>query len=225
MTLKAFHSDPTVKQFFLDRIQQHQADDAIVKGQYWEDGKGCAIGCTYHSNNHMAAEQEAGIPIMLAWLEDSIFEGMPNDQARQWPNKFMEAITVGADLTKVGPKFLLWLIRDYIKSTNLELVSLVEAWVNSGEIDMVSASSFLVTMLEKDYQVSTTEDEFRYQTELHVAQAMSYTLEGFFIRTAAERAAYAIEAAAEAMTLNFEDPDDQFVKFSEKLLELLKAAT
>ena len=48
---------------------------------------------------------------MLARLEDGIFENLPDDLAMTWPQRFLEAIPVGADLSQVGDKFLHWLCR------------------------------------------------------------------------------------------------------------------
>jgi len=108
----AYHNDPKIKADILAQLETHAAADQIVKGQYWQDGKGCAIGCTIHSNDHMEYEARFGIPVMLARLEDCIFEGLPNDAAKTWPIRFMSAIEPGIDLSTVGWKFLHWLLTD-----------------------------------------------------------------------------------------------------------------
>jgi hypothetical protein len=100
------------KAAILAQIRAHRLADQIVKGEYWEDGKGCAVGCTIHSSDHAEYETRFGIPQMLAWLEDRIFEGLPNAEAMLWPERFMDAINVGADLSRVGWQFLHWLLTD-----------------------------------------------------------------------------------------------------------------
>lgn len=112
MTLLAFHNDPEIKQKYLDRVQAHASADEIIKGRYWEKGKGCAVGCIIHGCNHSAYETELGIPEKLAHLEDRIFEGLPLDLAKTWPNRFLQAIKPGADLSKVWPKFAIFLLTD-----------------------------------------------------------------------------------------------------------------
>lgn len=112
MTLQAFHNDPKLKQKYLERVRQHRELDQIVKGQYWENGKGCAVGCTIHSSNHSAYETELGIPEVLAHLEDRLFESMHNSQALIWPEHFLNVIKPGADLSEVWPKFAVWLLVD-----------------------------------------------------------------------------------------------------------------
>lgn len=96
----------------LAMMRAHAAADEIVKGQYWEDGRGCAIGCMTKSSDHSLYEPMFGIPAMIAGLEDRIFEGLPNGQSKAWPIQFLEAITPGADLSKVAPKFFIWLLTD-----------------------------------------------------------------------------------------------------------------
>src|SRR6201986_1912331 len=112
MTLIAYHGNPKEKSAILAQLRRHAEADEIVKGQYWEDGKGCAVGCTIHGSDHALYEPKFGIPQMLARLEDTIFEGLPNSDAQQWPIAFMKAIKPGADLSLVGWKFLHWLLTD-----------------------------------------------------------------------------------------------------------------
>ena len=57
--MRAFHGDPKVKTKYLKRVRAHRAADQIIHGTYWEDGKGCAVGCTIHSSDHAAYETES----------------------------------------------------------------------------------------------------------------------------------------------------------------------
>ena len=108
----AYHNDPKIKVDILAQLEAHRAADEIVKGQYWDGGKGCAVACTVHSSDHMQYEERFGIPVMLARLEDTLFEGLPNDIAQQWPIRFMSAVHPGTDLSRVGWQFLHWLLTD-----------------------------------------------------------------------------------------------------------------
>ena len=110
--MKAYHNDPQIKADIIAQLEDHRAADQLIKGQYWEDGKGCAVGCTLHSGNFAEYEPRFGIPQMLARLEDCIFEGLPNDEAMEWPVRFMAAIEPGADLSLIGWKLLHWLLTD-----------------------------------------------------------------------------------------------------------------
>ena len=105
--LLAFHSDSAIKAKYLARVQAHAKADEIIHGAYWQNGKGCALGCTIHGDDHEAYERELGIPQSLAWLEDCIFEGLPNGDAKVFPAAFLMAIKPGANLSKVTSLFLL----------------------------------------------------------------------------------------------------------------------
>jgi hypothetical protein len=112
MTMFAFTNTEVTKPQLLCQLRAHAEADQIVKGYYWKRGKGCAVGCTIHGNDHSLYEPLFGIPQMLAHLEDCIFEGLPVGRARWWPFQFVEAIEPGADLSRVGWKFLHWLLTD-----------------------------------------------------------------------------------------------------------------
>ena len=62
----AFTDTPVTKQQLLDQLRAHAAADQIVKGTYWENGKGCAVGCSVHCGDHAQYETRFGIPRMLA---------------------------------------------------------------------------------------------------------------------------------------------------------------
>lgn len=99
--MKAFHGDEAVKQKYLARLKVHHEADEIVQGTGWENGHGCAVGCTLNAYDHSAYENELGLPQWLALLEDRIFEGLPSIDAQQFAVDFLEAVPVGADVEKV----------------------------------------------------------------------------------------------------------------------------
>src|ERR1041385_6270144 len=100
--LLAFHGDPAIKAKYLARVREHQQADAIVQGYgYWQEGKGCAVGCTLQSPHHTPYEGQLGTPEPTAYLQGDMVEAMPKDSARSWPARFLEAIPIGADLSLV----------------------------------------------------------------------------------------------------------------------------
>lgn len=112
--MRAFHGNAAVKTEYLARLSAHEVADEIIHGTYWQNGKGCAVGCTVHLNDnaHAAYESQLGIPQVIARLEDRIFEGMKNGDSKTFPRRFLEAIPVGADLSLVWPRFAVWLLVD-----------------------------------------------------------------------------------------------------------------
>jgi hypothetical protein len=111
-TLIAYHGDSAIKAEYLARVRAHREADELIHGTYWKDGKGCAVGCTVHSGDHSRYEAELGIPIQLARIEDGLFESLPNGQAMLWPEAFLDAIPVGADLRIAYWQFMHWLLVD-----------------------------------------------------------------------------------------------------------------
>ena len=113
--MEAYHGKEEIKQKYLDRVLAHREADEIIKGQYWENGKGCAVGCTIHDSSHASYETELGLPEWLALLEDKLFEDMPNEDAKLFPEKFLLAIPIGAknfDLVKW--KFLRFVLDEQV---------------------------------------------------------------------------------------------------------------
>jgi len=118
--VEAFLNSNDVKEKYLDRINAHAKADEIIKGQYWEDGRGCAVGCTIHGSNHAAYETEIGVPEWLARLEDKIFEGLPLEKAKTFPVQFLEAINVGADLNSIKMPMLVFMVEQARQYANTE---------------------------------------------------------------------------------------------------------
>ena len=110
--LTAFHNKKSIKNKYLKRVEAHQKADEIIKGIYWQDGKGCAVGCTIEGSDHSKYETELGIPKELAHLEDVLFEELPNKVAKKFPSRFLQAVNVGADLSKIIPQFIIWQFED-----------------------------------------------------------------------------------------------------------------
>lgn len=110
---------------FINELKKHQLADAFIKGTYLGDGlqdmKGCAVGCSLKSINrikninekvdiHKRYETELGIPEWLARLEDTIFEGLPLEESKQWPVEFSMSIKVGVDLDQIKNKILYFIV-------------------------------------------------------------------------------------------------------------------
>ncbi len=118
MTLLSFHNRPEVKEFYSKRMAAHiAADDLKQSYGYWEDGKGCSVGCAIHSSDHSAYEREdgPGLPEWLARLQDVLFEGLETKEARQFSAQFFPAIPVGVNLESVKWKFCAFLMRENIE--------------------------------------------------------------------------------------------------------------
>lgn len=115
MAILAFHCDSSRKSFFLARIRQHiEAGDVLQTRPCYNkvNRTGSASGITIHSNCPEDYELELGIPGVLAQLEDVLGSAMSAERAAVWPEEFLAAISVGADLTGVWAKFVEKLLGD-----------------------------------------------------------------------------------------------------------------
>jgi len=89
----------------VEEMRAHQAADRLAQGAYWDNGKGCAVGCAMQSldpdakpDDHARYAEMIGAPEMLVRLEDCIFEGLPKALAMEWPVRFTIALRdSGAD--------------------------------------------------------------------------------------------------------------------------------
>jgi len=93
MKVKAFHNQLPLQKEFLDRVQGHYDADEIIHGVYWERGKGCAIGCMVHSNQHKDLESLYGIPVWIGRLVEVLFEGMENKFSKEFVLNFAKTIS------------------------------------------------------------------------------------------------------------------------------------
>lgn len=112
MTILAFNNDPALADRIRAQVLTHEAADEIVQGTYWENGKGCFIGCIAHSSSAEDAAGLLGGDVMLVKIAESIFEGLPNDQAKHFPGRVLLAPRVGANLSLVPWQFLHWCVTD-----------------------------------------------------------------------------------------------------------------
>jgi hypothetical protein len=106
-----FHGKQEIKDKYVARVQAHYDADEIIHGKYWENGKGCAVGCTIHSRNHSKYEKELGIPKWGAFLEDKIFEGMENKISKEFPLRFIKSIPVGVNFDLIKIPFLVFIVQ------------------------------------------------------------------------------------------------------------------
>jgi hypothetical protein len=224
----SFHSDPSIKSNYITRVAGHADADEIVKGRYWENGKGCAVGCTIHGDVHEGFVRELGIPRMLAWLEDVIFEGLPNRLAKTWPERFLSSISPGRDLSPVGWQFLHWLLTESRPSefdhalTKAAVARCAEALVPLIDCRLVDVSGAEHAAIAARVAMDTVSridglpDAVAWSVESAALAAESAALSGIDPAASAERAVTATSAAIAG--------SKDYITKSEKLLELLKAA-
>ena len=88
-------------------VRNHLAADALVRGQYWNDGKGCFIGCLTHSDDPKPAFERFGLPVAVLRIAEGIFEALPDDEGKAFFAAFPDAVERdGKDLSLVHWAFL-----------------------------------------------------------------------------------------------------------------------
>jgi hypothetical protein len=238
-TMLAYHADPKIKAAILAQLEAHARADELVKGQYWEDGKGCAVGCTIHSADYAEYETRFGIPQMLARLEDAIFEGLPSGKAKKWPIAFMSAIEPGTDLSLVGWKFLHWmltdekvnpginhpLVRDAVKQCADVLVPLTKGEKADQSAARSAARSAWSAARSAAESARSAESAARSAARSAAWSAESAAWSAWSAARSAESAARSAESAAWSAARSAAESarSAAYVRMSEKLLELLSA--
>jgi hypothetical protein len=232
--MEAFHNSVEIKQKYLTRVQQHALADEIIKGTYWQDGKGCAVGCTVHSGDHGAYETELGIPRWLAHLEDRIFEGLPSARAKVWPEEFLSAITPGQDLEKVKIPFLIFIVESARENFDHEKFPKTLTAIDGVLLELRRDKIDLEKLREARraaYAAAAADAAYAYAA--YAAADAAYAYAAYAAADAAAAAAYAAADAADAAYAAADaayaaDAADAayarrnaYVKFADKLLELI----
>ena len=211
----AYQGKEELKASLVEEMKLHREQDQIIKGTYGKTNgqfKGCAVGCSIHSlnvrmkkewntNEHGVYEIELGIPRALAYIEDRIFEGLPDGKAQDFAVNFLEAVRVGSDLRLVVPKFMVWLLADKDNG----VISFAKKKQTKDAIEGV------ITLYKKLLDGKTVTRE-----EWSKARAAAYAA---YAADAAYAAAYAAaaDAAAAAKKRHYE-------KMAEKVLLLIREA-
>ena len=236
--LLAYHNDPKIKEDILLQLKHHYDSDEIVKGEYWENGKGCAVGCTLHSSNHKEYEIRFGIPKILAYLEDGIFEKLPNELSKEWPIRFMDAINVGADLSKVWSKFSIWMLGDpeygvINFSKNKKVIQYIIDLYQRSLTEEVSSAEFKKASVDSydpayDYAAATA-DAYAAAAAVAVsyAPARNYSTAACDYTAAAcdyTASAYAYAYTSCAATVK-KHKEKHYIKQANKLIQIIKETT
>ena len=156
----AFHGKQEIKDEYVGRVQAHRAADELMHGRTGQNGKGFAVWCTFDKYDHSLGPVEIGFPTELMLLNDRIFESLGAPDDMEWPEKFLAAAKPGADLSRVVPKTMLWLLNDkewgvtkYFEGEDkaaLEmLVDVVTRWIETGKIDAKRLSAATAALEER----------------------------------------------------------------------------
>lgn len=110
--ITAWFGESDLKSAVMERLREHRRMDTIVQGVYFNDGRGCHLGCITHAskNTHRVAERLFGIEQRVGYWLEIIFERLPKEDCAAWVLESTEAIPVGADLSRCHHHFCAWLL-------------------------------------------------------------------------------------------------------------------
>ena len=125
--MKAFEDTTITKAELITELKAHQVADNFVRGVYFEDGKGCAVGCSLESasrikglvvneSDHRLYEDLFGLPEYFALLSDKLFEGMSLEKSKSFPLEVIEAVNIGSNLREVEVLFKIEVLKLNLKT-------------------------------------------------------------------------------------------------------------
>ena len=171
-------------------VAQHIAADAVVQGTYWENHKGCFIGCLAHSSDPRLVVERYGLTLQILLIAESIFEALPIGEAKQFFADFADAVDDGKDLSLVHIKFLAETLRNlpvqkpYIQSVITPVITGLDHLAAGGHWPAAEAAAMAA-------------DRAAGAADVARAAAMAAAAAGAAARAAAARAAAAGAGAAD----------------------------
>ena len=100
-----------------------------------------------------------GIPAELAYLECAFYRRLPPVLARQWPERFVNAVREGADLSGVADRLMLWLLRDLESPLMLDMEVAQRLWRD--KLPLAEAASLFDSKLAGDPPAPQKGDDLR----------------------------------------------------------------
>jgi hypothetical protein len=224
--MKAFKGKVN-KDEFIKEIKWHMEQDAFMRGTYTQNNKnnfkGCAVGCSINSINrllgtaydydeHIDMAETLQIPEWLVRLEDKIFEGLSEKDSKEWPLRFSEAINVGADLDKIKPAFLVYVLES-IPGTHEVVHRAIALWKRD---DLYSNAWKKESRAVYDAAANAAADTANAANAANAAAAYAAYAD------TADTADYAANAYAAYAVCAGRERGEIYKRFSDKLIELMR---
>ena len=180
--LLSYHGDPLVKAKYIARFAAHRSADEVIQGKGFIEGRGCFVGCTLDAYDHSRFPSELGWPMWLAYLADTIFEGLPKTEAAQFGTDLLETVPVGVNLKAVENRFLLALqLRSLARITRLK--------INGANVFIASIKT-VIKLLAKDVEPQSTAWSAAWSAALSAKKSSAWSNACLAAWSAAQSAAW-----------------------------------
>ena len=240
--LNSYKGDNNFKQQMVTAIIAYKENDRIVKGHYWEDGRGCNIGCgeyavcqilghEFEDRRHKKLAEELEVPEAIFHLGDTIFEKLPEDAANQFVVDFYQAIPVGKDLKNVVIDMKIALLSDpqfgsrqYAFDDGKAAIDVILELLNRSKTDDVSDQEWAAAAAAAD----SAADSARAAAAVAWSSANSAAAAARLAAAVARAAAAATEEAAAVVAERATRSAGSAASYkgmAKKLIELLSNAT
>jgi hypothetical protein len=208
--LRAYHGDEDLKEKTVAEARWHREQSLLVKDLYFEKGskKACAVGCLTKnpSGGHSEYPDLFGIPTWMAYLEERVFVGLPEEKALLWPERFLSAIPVGADFDGLADRLAIRRLKEeclplsgqWPESVRAQVVASIEqtiAALESGKEEELSAAW---SAAESAAESAAWSAESAESAKSAAWSAKSAAESAESAESAAESAAWSAESAAES---------------------------
>jgi hypothetical protein len=206
MPLSAFGGDASLKLLLRARIAQHIQRGELEQGgsDGSTTGRGGAVWAIVGSVNNGGLATLLGIPVEVCRLYEGIFEGLNRVTALGWPDRFLAAINVGADLTNVWPSWCQWLLgtalaqSDPLDAPCATMAALFGRWVTGGvQLPLQAEWDAALVLAQGDLNAALARR--RFAASAAVVLSLPLAASASPLRPAAPRRALA--AAAQAATI------------------------
>lgn len=113
-----------VKSRMIELADEHQKNDEYLAGRFWNNGKGCSIGCTIHDakklglvdeleyGDHAALAKVLGVPEFVTRIMDTIFEWLPDAERPAFTPLVLRTIRPDRHYATLQDHFSAWCMLD-----------------------------------------------------------------------------------------------------------------
>jgi hypothetical protein len=247
--LQSYNNDPKLKEQLVSAMIADKKAEKLVQGQFYENNKGCNIGCAefelsqiigeeFTNTRHQYLSENLQIPEFLLYLADTIFENLPHEESQKWAGAdFWQAIPVGKDLTLLENKIKIEILinpdfgcypyaNDKTKAIIDRLVALHQQKIDGKEWDELAIESAAYSAAYSAYSAAQLAIESAAQP---AARSVVYSARSA-VDSAADAACSAADSAARSARSTYSEARSTysaaysayFINLSKKILEILQ---